>query len=84
LAASSATFELGDRASGIDAECTGNFEEFSDVEAPFAALEFRDKRLRPAKLLRQLNLGQSGVAAGFHEDLSKLRVFPAERRPRHR
>src|SRR6266852_3185510 len=82
--ASSAAFEIGDRMGGIDAEGTGDIEEFGHVEAPFATLEFRHKGLRPAKLLRQRNLRQSRLAARFHEDLAELRVFPAEGRPRHR
>lgn len=81
--ASSTAFEIGDRTGGIDAEGTRDIEEFRHVEAPFAPLEFRHKGLRPAKLLRQRNLGQSGLAARFHKDLAKLHVFTGEGRPRH-
>src|ERR1700733_6609724 len=50
---------------GIRFEGLTNLDEFQDVDTPFAAFIFGDKRLRPAKSLGEFVLGQTCAFSRF-------------------
>jgi hypothetical protein len=49
-------------------------KQLDDIHTPFAALAFRDKRLRPAEPARQLMLAQTGSFAGRGQSLSQSQI----------
>jgi hypothetical protein len=76
--------EIGDDLRGIHPQSTSDIKELNDIEPPFAALEFRDERLRAPELLGQCHLRQACATTRFRQDLAEVLVLPAERRFGHR
>jgi hypothetical protein len=55
----------------IDANSIADCQEFHDIEAPLAALVFRDVRLRPAEPSSDFCLGEVGFTARLHQQGAK-------------
>lgn len=60
-------FDLFQKRVGICAQQTANLDELDDVQAAVRILDFRNERLRAAKLVRQLLLSHTGVVPGFDQ-----------------
>jgi hypothetical protein len=56
---------------GIRFEGLTNLDEFQDVNTPFAAFIFGDKRLRPAKSLGEFVLGKTCAFSCFNQKITE-------------
>jgi hypothetical protein len=52
-------------------DCLTNLNKFHDIDPPFAAFVFGDKRLRPTKTFGEVTLRQAGGFARFNHKLAE-------------
>jgi hypothetical protein len=67
--------ELFEKLQGIRANCPGNYNEFYNVDPPFAALILGNKGLRPPELPGQCLLGNARFMSRCDKNLDEAAVF---------